>query len=465
MNISVLALRNHKSMRLPITRWLLYALILAFPFFGVEPKLVRPDWWAGTLLILVFGLSVLREGRLRVDPIGQAALGLHAAVFLSLMVNFWGWEGAQWKEFFTLWAQLVFATLLYFALANLRLSLEGLRAIFRLWIGVALVVALYGLYQALARNFEWPLAYLPYLHPERLPSGLAFAGYVRPSSFLREPTYLGMYLLGPTLFAGVLLFLRQDQAWLWGSRASNVVAFTVMLLALLASFALAAYLTLGTVLLLGLLLNPRLRRPLARIGGGLLIGLAAFLLASKALRIPFAQAVEERLVRVASTVLPLETGKIDPSARTRLFEAGLALRVWSHHPVFGVGLNQLQFVGVHFLPDDAALWQTRLAERGYTHNMWLAILSQLGAVGFLFFGLLWIQGLRMMHLVFRRAHPKRLLRGPAFGLFYVLLATVIRGLMGGPFTFVLYWFYLGLASVIYRLYRREHETLVMGQHE
>jgi len=49
------------------------------------------------------------------------------------------------------------------------------------------------------------------------------------------------------------------------------------------------------------------------------------------------------------------------------------------------------------------------------------------------------------------------LRGLALGIFYILLATMIRGLMGGTFTFVLYWFYLGIASMVYRLYK-EYET-------
>lgn len=467
MNAYILPLQaSSKPFRLSLARWLLYLLILAFPFFSIEPKITRPDWWVGALLILVFGLSVLLRGRLRLDPIGRAALWLHVAVLLSVFVNFWSWQGLQWREFCTLWIQLVFATLLYFALANLKISPEGIRSVFRLWIGVAVIVALYGLYQVLARNFGWPFAYLPYLHPspERLPSGLAFAGYVRPSSLLREPTYLGMYLLGPTFFSAAIFFTRQDRNWLLRSRHLNAAALTILMLALLASFALAAYLTLGAILLLGLLLNRSLRRPLIRIGSGLLIGLVAFLLVSEALGLPFTQAVEERLIRVASTVLHPGEGPTDPSARTRLFEASFALRVWSHHPLFGVGLNQLQFVGTKYVSDDATPWQVSLAERGYTHNMWLALLTQLGAIGFLFFGLLWVQGLRMMHLVSRPINGKELLRGPALGLFYVLLGTMIRGLFGGPFTFMLYWFYLGLASMVYRLFRRVHGVLAVGQH-
>jgi hypothetical protein len=141
-----------RSSRIPIARVLLYLLVLSFPFFGVEPKIFRPDWWIGGALIVVFAFSVLARGRLRVDPMGHAVLWFNAAVLLSTAVNFWSSEAAQaqWVEFLTLWLQLIFATLLY---------------------------------------FEW---------------ALGFAGYVRSSSVLREPTDLGNYLLGPLLIAAIL---------------------------------------------------------------------------------------------------------------------------------------------------------------------------------------------------------------------------------------------------------------------
>jgi len=446
--------------RIPIARWLLYLLILAFPFFSIEPEIFRPDWWVGALLIAAFGLGVLLKGRLRLDPIGKAALGLHVAVLLSVTVNFWGWEGPQWAEFFTLWLQLLFATLLYLALANLKLSQGQLRSLLRLWVFVAVVVALYGLYQVLARNLGWPLAYLPYLHPhpERLPSGLAFAGYVRPSSFLREPTYLGEYLLAPLLIVGVLLFYRQDRAWLLRSRWINVAAFVCMLLAWIAAFAVAAYLTLAALFLGALLLDRRVRKPLLHIGVVLLIGAALIVTLFELTGLPFVNAVVGRGARIVATAFGNEGVGFDASTLARLQEVILSLQVWVHHPLFGIGLNQLQFVGESYIPEN---WPSFLRV-GTMHNIWLEALVQTGIIGFMFYGLLWLQGLRMMRRVFRQGQdPLRVL---ALGLFYVLLAMMIRGLMGGPFHFTLYWFYLGLASMVYRLYRIEHEALAVGQH-
>jgi len=457
-------LMNSRPLRLPIARWLLYALILAFPFFSVEPKLLRPDWWAGALLILAFGLSVLLRGRLRVDPIGQAALGLHVAVLLSVAVNSWGWGRTRWTEFLTLWAQLVFATLLYLALANLRLSLKGLRNVMRFWISIATAVALYGLYQTLARNLGWPLAYILPLHgvpsPWALEWGLGFSGYIRPSSFLREPTYLGNYLLGPLLLVGTLVATRRDRQWLFSSRRLNKAILAILLGAFVVSFALAAYITLGALLILGFWLYPRLRKLIMRLGATFLAVLILLFLSSKLFHIPFAEAVESRLAMTAAAMLTTEANPADPSARERLYEAKLALKVWMEHPVLGIGLNQMQFVAASHAPADALLWQIKVAEAGHIHNMWLEVLVQVGLLGFVFFLLLWLRGLRLMGNMLWQAEGA--LKGLALGLFYVLLATMIHGLMEGPFTFVLYWFYLGLASVVYRLHRRRHETFERG---
>ncbi|RLA95393.1 MAG: hypothetical protein DRG83_18695, partial [Deltaproteobacteria bacterium] len=365
------------------------------------------------------------------------------------------WGAAQWGEFLTLWLQLVFATLLYLALANLRLSTPQLRSLLRFWISVAMVVALYGLYQTLARNLNWPLAYLPYLHSKPTPGalewGLGFAGYVRPSSVLREPTYLGNYLLAPLLITAALTFFKGDRSWLFKSKQRNRASLLVLFAAFVVSFALAGYITLLAVMLIAAVWNRSSRKWALHIVG---IAVVVFLLittVSWALDLRFFDAIAERFEQVmASVTLTGEVSTVDPSGRARLQEALLALSTWTHHPVVGIGLNQLQFVGGLYAPETISL---RLVERGYTHNMWLEVLVQLGVMGFLFFGLIWFQALRMMWVVFRQGGEP--LRWLGFAFFFVLLATMIRGLMGGPFTFTLYWFYLGMASIIHRVARRE----------
>ena len=443
------------TLRLPVTRGLLYLLILSFPFFSIRPKIFRPDWWIGGALIVLSAFSTLVRGRFRVDPIGRAALWFNVAVILSTAVNSIGWGAVQWEEFLTLWLQLVFATLLYLAMANLRLSTPQLRSLLRFWIGVAVVVALYGLYQALARNLNWPLAYLPYLHSEPLPCalkwGLGFAGYVRPSSVLREPTYLGNYLLAPLFITAVLTFFKRDRFWLFKSKQLNRVSLLVLFVAFIISFALAGYITLLAVMLIAAVSNRSSRNLVLRTTGTAVIIFILIALVSWRLDLRFFDAIAERSKRVIATVISAEgTDAVDASAKIRLQEVLLTLSTWTRHPVVGVGLNQLQFVGSLYVPETIPV---RLAEHGSTHNMWLEVLVQSGVIGFLFFGLIWFQALRMMWAVFRQGGEP--LRWLGFTFFFVLLATMIRGLMGGPFIFTLYWFYLGMASIIHRVARRE----------
>jgi len=446
------------TLRLPVARALLYFLLLSFPFFSIEPKIFRPDWWIGGALIVVFVFNVLAQGRFRLDRIGYAVLGFNAAVLLSTAVNFWGWKAAQWSEFLTLWLQLLFATLLYLALANLKFSAPQLRSLLKFWVGVAVVVALYGLYQALARNLNWPLAYLPCLHfkptPWQLKWGLGFAGYVRPSSVLREPTYLGTYLLAPLLITATLTFFKRDQAWLFKNKQRNRASLLVLFAAFVVSFALAGYITLLMVTLIAAILSRSSRKWALHIVG---IAIVVFLLittVSWALDLQFFDAIAKRFERVmASVTLAGEVSTVDPSGRVRLQEALLALFTWAHHPVVGVGLNQLEFVGRLYA---SSTMLTHVVEKGHIHNMWLEVLVQSGTIGFLFFGLIWFQALKMMWAVFRRGDEP--IKWLGFSFFFVLLATMIRGLMGGPFIFTLYWFYLGMASIIYRVARSEQHA-------
>ena len=258
-----------------------------------------------------------------------------------------------------------------------------------------------------------------------------------------------MYLLVPLLITAVLVLYRRDRVWLFRSRRANVILLVILMSAFLASFALAAYITLAALLLLALL-NRRSRAVAARLVLLLCAVFVALVVASQVLEISFLQGLETRLSRIGSALLSGEIGTAGPSVPARFREVLLALATWFHRPIFGVGLNQLQFTGIIYAPESLPL---HLVERGYTHNMWLGILVQSGAVGFFFFGLIWFQALRMMWGVFQQAEEP--LRWLGFAFFSALLATMIRGVMGGAFTFTFYWFYLGMASIIYRVARSE----------
>lgn len=441
------------SLRIPVARGLLYLLVLSFPFFSIEPKIFQPDWWIGGSFIAVSAFSVLARRRLRLDPIGRAVLWFNGAVILSTAVNLWDWGAAQWAEFLTLWLQLVFASLLYFALANLKCSMAQMRFLLRLWVGGAVVVALYGLYQTLARNFDLPLAYLPCLHSEPSPQsvewGLGFAGYIRPSSVLREPTYFGRYLIAPLVMVATLVFFKKDKIWLFRVRGLNLAILMLISAAIIASFALASYITLALLVLMAGLLGCPGRKFAVRFALIIILLFASLAIALQGLNIPLLNSIQERFLREIVPTLRGDVGYY--STAVRLQEAVLALNTWLHHPFVGVGLNQQQFIGQMYVRSDLPSW---IVEQGYIHNIWLEVLVQLGIVGFLLFGIIWLRALRTMRETFQ--HRNETIKWVGLAFSYVLLATMINGFEGGPFTFPLYWFYLGISSIVYRLGLYEH---------
>ena len=277
---------------------------------------------------------------------------------------------------------------------------------------------------------------------------------MRPSSVLREPTYLGNYLLAPFLITAVLTFFKRDQFWLFKSKQLNRVSLLILFTAFVVSFALAGYITLLAVMLIAAVSNRFSRKLVLRTTGIAIIIFVLIAIVSWKLDLRFFDAIAERSKRVIATVTSgEEAGAVDPSGRVRLQEVLMTVSTWTRHPVVGIGLNQLQFVGGLYAPETMPI---RLVERGSTHNMWLEVLVQSGAIGFLFFGLIWIQALRMMWAVFRQGDEP--LRWLGFSFFFALLATMIRGLMGAPFIFTLYWFYLGMASIIYKVAKSEQHA-------
>lgn len=448
---------NHKvpSFRMSLNLILLALFIFSIPFFSIYRKegIIRPDWIAGGLLIVVFILRFLIKPRLGAGSTGYWVLALNFAAVLSAL-NLIDASIDQRQEFLTAWLQLIFASLLFFAIASMKIYRHHLRILLKLWIVLAFVISAYGIYQAFARNLGWPLAYVPLLNPtdlspSQLSSGLGFGGYIRPSSILREPSYLGMYLVPPLMIMGILLLLKQDREWLFQKRAYNRVIFATMLLAFVLAFSLSAYLTMLGIFL-ALLVDWRLRaiRGAIVFVSVIMMGLAFTMLSE----MPFMKGVEYRLERVfiPLTQGEIERGEMDTSAHTRLTEAGVAFRVWLTSPLYGVGLNSVEFAVLEN-NIEVPLWfiYAGRLERGYVHNMWLQALAEMGLLGF--FSMLGIY-FSLLRQIRRNEQSvdqtgKALLRG----FFYVLVADMIRGFMGGTYFHTFYWFNLAFACLVLHL--------------
>ena len=134
---------------------LLALLTISLSFFSVweVAGLVRPDWIVGGLLVVSFLLAVLLRPRIAINGIGWWVLLINLAVVIGT-VNLFNAGPYQIQEFVTLWGQLIFASLLLFAISNVKISVRKLQIIMKVWVHSALLVATYGIYQAIGRNMD-----------------------------------------------------------------------------------------------------------------------------------------------------------------------------------------------------------------------------------------------------------------------------------------------------------------------
>ena len=191
----------------------------------------------------------------------------------------------------------------------------------------------------------------------------------RLASLAHNPNELAFYSITGLCF--VLYFLLNSRGTL--SRALLIAAFVLGLLSVLLSASRGGFLVLVTVMLFALLsLRSELARGL-RIGGALLLFLAAFLLASN-LNLSFVSSLAREIPR---TIVQFAAGK-SSEVRADLFRNGM--RAWAKRPVLGVGLGVGAEVGAYSGSPSATT---------ASHSTYLSVLVETGAVGFvLFFGLL-----------------------------------------------------------------------------
>jgi len=429
--------------QLSVDALLLCLLILSLPFYDFSlfsigtSTILRTTFIAGGLLIIVFFLRVLStKGRFKVNKALWAVVAFNIACLLSI-INLLGKDITHLVEFSTVWLQLAFVSLLFFSLANLRINSGQLFKVLQVWLLVAFLVSLYTIYQTFARNFDLPFAYLKLNDPLRPWQGAGvFGGYVRPSSTFAEPTYLGTYLLGP-----ILLMMIPRRRVFFQNPLFHYLVLVTILLAFLLAFGLASWLTLIAVVFFAFWKKGGLRLIIRVIGIMFMVGLV--ILGIQMAGIPFSHIT----YRFEALFAGLERGglyAISPgSIGVRLASVTAAFKVWISHPFLGVGLNNVRFYEPQLIPQ----WYIgpEMTFAG-AHNMWVNVLAQVGIIGFIPFVLIWIRSLQMAKGASYTCQGKEGILAQA--IFYILLADVIRGLMGISFIHPRVWLHLGLASLI-----------------
>jgi len=378
------SLKRVKGLQIEINRsvprkkiFLLYFLIVSLPFFSFPPFTVtigdttifRLDWAIAGLLIIVFLLDLcLGRQKIKKNGIGNAVLVLNAVAILTLS-NLFNSDSSHLYDFLTLGFLLVFMTLLFFTISSLEITKSQVRNVLKFWIITAFFISWYGIYQMFARNFGLPGGYIGGLTHGYGPSG--FAGYIRPSSFFGEASWLGNYLIVPILLVGAALPHRKRESFLFRSNLFNLVIFFTIIVAIFLSFSLAAYSIIGGVLLISLL-NKHYRWRIIKIT---LISLVIIISASFLLQylgINYGNIVITRVKAFSFDIFQLNIRLSSTAARTsfkgRAADIIVGLKIWLNHPIIGVGLNNYRFYSPQYggaqFSTVSSFWVQSLVEGG-----------------------------------------------------------------------------------------------------
>ncbi len=332
--------------------WGFYACLMTAPFFGFSllnatgRGILRIDWIAAVFFVgVAFASFLLGRLAIRRSPVNLPVwLFAYSAVFsiFGLLTQTVGID--QLIDFSTKAAQLFLALPFFFAISSLKLSEMGLKRTLRLWVTMAVVVSIFALYQVFAIPFHLPFAQLTYNNLSVTYQGgqaRTIEGFGQVSSFFREPSYLGAYLL-PTVILMIVFSLKsQGNLAFFRSRILNWGILAIIGAALLLTNSQAAYLSLAAAILAMLLVPQvgrfRLIRFLFIMAGLALLGGFALSLFG----IDFFSAILLRFKYLIINMLhPSQTLEVT-SFRVRTECMIAAFQVWTRSPLIGVGLNNM----------------------------------------------------------------------------------------------------------------------------
>jgi len=418
----------------------------------------------------VFGINlVIRRVQLRHSPVNKFVILFIFTGMLTLL-NLFDAPNARLIDFGTKAAQLLLVTAVFFIISSLPLSEQDLKNVLHVWFLVAVVVAAYAVYQLLARLYDWPFAYLTLSNPSTGASGIqtgrrfdftlgaAQAGrtletfqYVQVSSFFREPTWLGSYLLSALILFGVLILNHKGHLVLFKptrlvltlsnkSRLNllklsrlNWLFLGILLVGLLLPVALGPYVSL--VITLGLMYILRRFYPQRITKLILLLFVLLFFggLLLSALGIDFFKVASARISGLFAGVI--HGSEVGTSYPVRLERSLAALKVWASYPILGVGLNNTHY----YTPAEITL----------TNNGWARLLSDQGLLGFgamvlVLWTLLW--GLRNSLKAVKLSSWWYFL---IIGLSFVLISDIVDTFITFNWTHPVRWFTLAVANLVY----------------
>lgn len=378
---------NVRKERFPLVVVLLYLTVLTAPFewlpiAHIGNRGIQLSWlfilaFVGLLMMCILG----SQGRFYANNISTSMLWWLIAISLSCL-GFLITDTLQHiSNFFTTWLQAAMFTLFIVFVYAARLRHKSFKNILRTVIFLAALVSIYALYQQIAIPKHWPLAAIPIFNISSYQAGGYISGFLRPGAIFVEPVLLGNYLAPLIAFLGSFLVLNRRS--LFSTRSIDWLTLGFLSLAFLLTFSLGGYLSL--LLVAPILWRSANRESRSRIilFSGIIIlifGLAdllVYLISGSSIltnTIGRLGALVNDVARFFLSSAPFHLS-YGSSAVQRLHATSLVLKVWLQHPVFGIGLNNLDNIAPQ-IPPGAIGPALILAQTGLV-----------GAIGY--FALLW----------------------------------------------------------------------------
>ncbi|WP_132057809.1 hypothetical protein [Halorussus amylolyticus] len=382
----VTALRQSQSFRnLPVALTCLYLLGLLlnnFPPLVISAggtTILRPDW---LLTVPLVGYALYRRQVAVTFPVVAASVFLLLATIGSIVNPL-----VSPLNFFTLFAQLLYGVVLFTLLSSMNFSTDEMRAVLRFWVLLVAGVAVLGIMQALIINVLQIQIETTLLRGYR-----AGAGYLRPASVFKEPSFFGDTLL--TGIAVLLPCLATDSEILFKKGAQESLA-VILLMGLIISGSMGSYVTLVCGAVGVWILVAHLRGFISRlVVVSLPVGGTILTIGEVAGR-ELITTIALRMGHFADLVTGNPRGG---SIAVRYMSYLIQLRTWSDVPLFGLGLGQysqratVYLSEIRTLPNLTVYDFTSLAAR--QNGAWVSVLAHTGAFGLASFLMLWVCTLR-----------------------------------------------------------------------
>ena len=308
-------------------------------------------------------------------------------VFLSGVSVYFRQESAQLTQYLKSTTHFIFMILLILISLAYPIKLEVVNKIIRIWLGLSILINVFGVYQIFARAYDLPFAWIDYNNVNMTLRGagseesisqlsLKFGNFYRATSIFSEPSALATFncyiiiLISTPFFQGAKSFIK--------SKRVNIAIFVTAIIGSLLTFSLTALVGIIMFLIPVLIFESRKTKVLLTT-----IFISSFLLLSVVDTIVYTYTdtsvlslFDKRITGILNWNSKFRETTEGESFGTRMESANKSFEIWKDYPVLGYGFGLTQY--------------NRKVEMNFSDYTVLAALTELGFLGAFFFTMFFI---------------------------------------------------------------------------